>query len=63
MGKISSFELRETGLDVAKVTLPDGDVEITELQVALDVVGLHAIDNNVVPGPTQFAEDIFNVLA
>ena len=35
----------------------DSDVEIAELQVALDGIFLHALADNLVPGPAQVFEN------
>jgi hypothetical protein len=50
-------------LNIPKVSFLYGDVEIAVFEVTLYSVFLNAFTNDVVPGPAQFAEYFFHILA
>lgn len=41
--------------------LPDGDVEISELEITLDLVPVDAVTNDLVTGPAKFSEEILDI--
>jgi len=57
---LQSVEIR---LLLTKVTFPDGDVEIAELQITFDAVFLNSFANDVVPCPAQILEDDVRIFA
>jgi hypothetical protein len=50
-------------LDIAQVPELDRDVDVAELQVALDTVGFDTLADNFVSLPAEFGENVFDITA